>query len=255
MISGIGPGRAAGCALALTMALAGCGNSGGASATGGQGGATGGTIGGGGAGGAGASDASGEAAASPFVVLFDFSTAAQAGVAQVANTSDTNAADLGVFINPPDGGTRAMASWDSAVGSPAPGSLEIQLPCTAFGQFVDYQMILPIITDMGGRTLSMSIRLDSGFSPADAPGHVLVYAKSGDNWDWGQASPQTIDPAAAGTWVTYTFAMSKPGTSSSPSFDPGYVKAVGIQLSTGSGNGGTDLPTPAVFHVDNIGYE
>ena len=76
------------------------------------------------------------------------------------------------------------------------------MPCDAYGQFVDYQLVLPIITDMGGKTLSLSIRLDSGFSPAGAPGRVLLYAKSGDNWDWGQAQRPPSTPTSIGQWVS-----------------------------------------------------
>jgi hypothetical protein len=255
--------------LAVTLALAtGCG-SGAASADGGsgrggsigspgQGGSSGSTGQGGESGstGAGASDASGEAAVSPFVPLFTFSTLAGISAAQVANSADTATGDLGVFASPGDGGTRAAVSWDSTVGSPDVGSLEIQLPCNAYGQFVDYQFILPIITDMGGKTLSVMLRLDSGFSPdAAAPGYVLLYAKSGDNWDWGQTTLVHIAPASAGQWIRYTFPMSTLAQGSSASFDPGYVKAVGLQINTGGGGGVTDPPTPAVFHVDTIGYQ
>ena len=86
-----------------------------------------------------------------------------------------------------------MVSWDGQVGSPAAGSLQIHMPCNAYGQFVDYQFVLPVISDMGGRTVSVMLRLDSGFSPDPAaPGYVLLYAKSGDNWDWGQAAAAPI---------------------------------------------------------------
>ena len=251
---------------AITLALlTGCG--GGAASTGGSGGsaghtATGGSVGQGGEGGesgstgAGPSDASGEAAVSPFVPLFTFSTLAGISAAQVANSADSNAADLGVHASGVDGGGLATVKWDGQVGSPDVGSLEIQLPCDAYGQFVDYQFILPIITDMGGKTLSLMLRLDSGFSPDPAaPGYVLLYAKSGDNWDWGQTALVRIAPASAGQWIQYTFPMSALAQGSSASFDPGYVKAVGVQINTGGGSGATGLPTPAVFHVDTIGYQ
>ena len=108
---------------------------------------------------------------------------------------------------------------------------------------------------MGHRTLSVLLRLDSGFSPAAAPGNVLIYAKSGDNWDWGQAAAQTIDPASAGQWVRYSFAMSAPAVGSTPAFDPGYIKSVGVQINTGAGTGAATPPTAAEFHLDSIGYE
>ena len=256
-------------ALFLTLAT-GCGSS--AANPGGTGGSAGQSAAGGsfgqggnagqsgnaGDGGSGAApnDASGEAAVSPFVPLFTFNTLAGISAAQVANTADSNAADLGVHASGVDGGGLATVKWDQTLGSPDVGSLEIQMPCNAYGQFVDYQFALPIITDMGGKTLSLMLRLDSGFSPdAAAPGYVLLYAKSGDNWDWGQTAPVHIAPASAGQWIRYTFPMSTLAQGTSPSFDPGYVKSVGIQINTGGGSGVTDLPTPAVFHVDTIGYQ
>ena len=209
-----------------------------------------------GTGGAGASDAATVDAPSPFVTLYDFSTGAQASAAGVANTGDTNTGDLGVYLSSPDGGTRASTSWDQTVGSPDPGSLAIQIPCDAYGQFVDYQFVLPIISDMGRKTLSLMLRLDSGFSPdAAAPGYVLLYAKSGDNWDWGQTAAVHIAPTSVGQWIKYTFPMSALASGSSANFDPGYVKSVGLQINTGAGSGATDLPTPALFHVDSIGYQ
>jgi hypothetical protein len=260
-------------AITGVFALAPMTGCGGAASTAGSGGsagqtATGGSVGQGGNGGesgesgesgstgAGPSDASGEAAVSPFVPLFTFNTLAGISAAQVANTADSNPADLGVHASGVDGGGLATVKWDQTLGSPDVGSLEIQMPCNAYGQFVDYQFGLPIITDMGGKTLSLMLRLDSGFSPdAAAPGYVLLYAKSGDNWDWGQTAPVHIAPASAGQWIRYTFPMSAVAQGSSASFDPGYVKSVGIQINTGGGSGATDLPTPAVFHVDTIGYQ
>ena len=261
MISGFRAFVAITWALPLAIALApsaGCGSSA-ASADGGSGrGGSSGSSGQGGQGGsagAAATDASAEAAVPPFVPLFTFDTLAGISAAQVANSADSSPADLGVHANGVDGGGLATTKWDGQIGSPDVGSLEIQLPSDAYGQFVDYQLILPIITDMGGKTLSLMLRLDSGFSPdAAAPGYVLLYAKSGDNWDWGQTAPVHIAPTSAGQWIQYSFPMSALAQGSSATFDPGYVKAVGIQLNTGGG-GVTDFPTPAVFHVDTIGYQ
>jgi hypothetical protein len=246
-----------GCVTALG-ALGGCGSGGGEGATGGSG-AAGKPGGSGGAGGGAApADASGDATVAGLVYLYDFSYSAQIAAAAVSNTADTDKNDLGVYTNVADGGVRASTSWDGAVGSPGSsglGSLEIQLPTVAYGQFVDYQFNLSTITDMGRRTLSLWLRLDSGFDPAGQPGSVLLYAKSGDNWDWGQAATAPLDPAQAGQWVQFTYAMNDPGSGSTPAFDPGYVKAVGIRISTGTGTGAAAPPTPAVFHLDSIGYQ
>ncbi len=260
MVSGMWRVNAA--LVAFTLAgAAGCG--GGAAGPGGAGGAAGqigaaGAIGVGGsaAGSGAATDAAPTDAARPFVTLYDFATVAQISAAAVANSADTNTGDIGVHPSGVDGGGLASVGWDGQAGSPDPGSLQIQMPCNAYGQFVDYQFILPIITDMGGKTLSLMLRLDSGFSPdAAAAGSVLLYAKSGDNWDWGQAAAVPIAPTSAGQWIQYTFPMAAPSRVSSANFDPGYVKSVGLQINTGSANGVTALPTPASFHVDSIGYQ
>lgn len=243
--------------VAFTLAAAGgCG--GGTAGTGGAGGAAGqiGAAGALGAGGKSAGDGATSDAASPFVYLYSFDTIAQLSAATVANSADSNAADIGVHPSGADGGGLAVVSWDGQAGAPAPGSLQIQMPCNAYGQFVDYQFVLPIITDMGGKTLSLMLRLDSGFSPdAAAQGYVLLYAKSGDNWDWGQTAAVPIAPTSAGQWIQYTFPMAAPSRASSSNFDPGYVKSVGLQINTGSGSGVTSLPTPATFHLDSIGYQ
>jgi hypothetical protein len=264
MVSGIW--RSAGAALVAFTLVAleiGCSSdtarsptgTGGQQPTGGSSG-TGGSAGTTGAGGMLKGDAAVSDAAAPFVTLFDFATAAQTSAAAVANPSDSNTADLGVHPSSGDAGGLATVAWDKQVGSPAPGSLQIHLPCEAYGQFVDYQLILPIISDMGGKTLSVMLRLDSGFSPdATAPGFVLLYAKSGDNWDWGQAAAVPVAPSSAGPWIQYTMKMSAPATGSSTSFDPGYVKAVGVQLNTGAGAGAAAPPTPATFHLDTIGVQ
>jgi hypothetical protein len=260
MVSGIGRARATLVAftLAVAVAVVGCGGSGagptgtGGAAGNGAAGTTTGAAGSAGAGGAPGTDGATADAASSLVTLFDFATLAQLASVGVANSGDTNVGDLGVHPSGVDGGGLATVSWDGQVGAPDPGSVQIQMPCNAYGQFVDYQFILPIISDMGGKTVSLMLRLDSGFSPG---GYVLLYAKSGDNWDWGQATAAAIAPTSAGQWVKYTFAMSALGAGSSANFDPGYVKSVGVQINTGAGTGATAPPTPAVFHLDTIGYQ
>jgi hypothetical protein len=246
----------AGCAgLALTANACSSGGAGGdasaagGNATAGAGGGAGGTTGAAGA------PTDGSIAGGYF---FTFSGAGDVAAAAISNPSDADKNDLSVFAAA-DGGPRAITSLDSTTGDPAAGSMELQLPCNAYGQFVDYQFILPVITDLGKKTLSVMIRLDSGFSPdPSAPGNVYLYAKSGDNWDWGQGGAQPIVPTSSGSvgqWIQYTFPMASPASGSTAMFDPGYVKAVGIHLTTGAGTGASGPPTPAVFHIDSLGYE
>jgi hypothetical protein len=242
-----------GCAgLALTA------NACSSSSTGGDGSAAGGNATAGAGGGAGGTTGAAGAATDGSIgggYFFTFSGAADLAAAAISNPTDTDKNDLSVFAAA-DGGPRAVTSLDSTTGDPTPGSMELDLPCNAYGQFVDYQFILPVITDLGKRTLSVMIRLDSGFSPdPSAPGNVYLYAKSGDNWDWGQGAAQPIAPTSVGQWIQYTFPMASPASGSTAMFDPGYVKAVGIHLTTGTGTGASGPPTPAVFHIDSVGYE
>ena len=185
-----------------------------------------------------------------FTFIYSFDTDTDIQSAQPADATDTDPNDLGV-----NGSPKAAASFDATVGNPDPGSLKVELPCTAYNQFVDYQFIFPINQDLGDKTLSVMLMLDEGFTPdPNAPGGIILYAKSGDNWDWGQASWANIGPDMVGKWTEFTFPMSDPGTGSTAQFDPAVLRSIGIKLDTGTGTGTTLLPTPAVFHIDSIGY-
>jgi hypothetical protein len=165
-----------------------------------------------------------------------------------ANPAGTDPSDLTVHGNP-----KATLRFDGAIGYPERGSLEVHVPCTAYGQYVDYLIALPGPTDLRKKVLSVRIRLDDGFSPElSAPGGVVLYAKSGDNWDWGQAAWVNVSIDETGIWKEYTFELDKPAAGSSGSFDPARVQAVGIKFDTGSGEGAAERPSPAVFHVDTI---
>jgi hypothetical protein len=177
-----------------------------------------------------------------------FDTAAELDRVKPANPMGTDPNDLTVH-----GSSKATLRFDAATGYPERGSLEVHLPCTAYGQYVDYLIALPGPTDLRKRTLSMRIRLDDGFSPElSAPGGIVLYAKSGDNWDWGQAAWVNVAIDETGTWKEYTFDLDKPAPGSSGSFDAARVQAVGFKFDTGSGEGASEHPSPAVFHVDTV---
>jgi hypothetical protein len=164
----------------------------------------------------------------------------------------------------------SVFGWDSQDGAPDPvanqGSLKLEVPFSAYtqpDQCVDFQFLLdnrPV--DLTGKMLFVYLKLDSGFSPdPSAPGGFIFYAKSNEtNWDWGQAPWQNLDPSTAiGKWRKYTFnlSMAESGTANVAPFDPSQVTTIGIRLDTGTPTL-TPLPsppTPAVFHVDSIGYQ
>ncbi|MGA2447712.1 MAG: hypothetical protein ABTD50_03450 [Polyangiaceae bacterium] len=177
-----------------------------------------------------------------------FDTASELDRVKPANPAGTDPNDLTVHGNP-----KAVLRFDGAIGYPERGSLEVHIPCTAYGQYVDYLIALPGPTDLRKKVLSARIRLDDGFSPElSAPGGVVLYAKSGDNWDWGQAAWVNVSIDETGTWKEYTFELDKPAPGSSGSFDAARVQAVGIKFDTGSGEGAAERPSPAVFHVDTM---
>ncbi len=160
----------------------------------------------------------------------------------------------------------SVFSWDSSDGAPDPvanaGSLRLEVPFSAYtqpDQCVDFQFFFenrPV--DLTGKTLFVYLKLDSGFSPdPSAPGGFIFYAKSGDNWDWGQAPWQNLDPVNH-NWRKYTFDLSKAesGATNVLPFDPSQIMSIGIRLDTGTPTV-TPLPAPpsrATFHVDSIGY-
>jgi hypothetical protein len=181
-------------------------------------------------------------------VIAAFDTAAELERVKPANPTGSDPNDLTVR-----GSSRATLRFDALTGYPERGSLEVHFPCTAYGQYVDYLIALPGPTDVRKKTLSVRIRLDDGFSPElSAPGGVVLYAKSGDNWDWGQAAWVNLPIGETGTWKEYTFDLDKPAIGSSGSFDAARVQAIGIKFDTGSGEGTTERPSPAVFHVDTV---
>jgi hypothetical protein len=103
--------------------------------------------------------------------------------------------------------------------------------------------------DFSKQILYFQIKLDSGFSPPDAPGGLVMYAQTTTAFLWGQ-SPWR-NPPPAGMWEEYAFDL-RQTEYAAPGFDPSKVKTFGIKLDTGSGDGAKTPPTPAVFHIDTM---
>jgi hypothetical protein len=204
---------------------------------------------GGGAGGAGG-------AVAPPVFLYTFTDLMDVNAAEAANTTPP-ANDLT---------PTTTFSLDSTDGAPEPtvnaGSLKIEAPFSAFttpDQAVDFQFkLVGAPLDLTGKTLFLYLKLDSGFvSDPNAPGGFIFYAKSGPNWDWGQAPWQNLDPTRVNKWYKYIFklASAQPATGGVP-FDPSQVMSIGLKIDTGSPTSTpTADPGAAVFHLDTIGYQ
>lgn len=183
-------------------------------------------------------------------VLFAFAQATDIGAAQPSTQPNS--------IN-----AQTTLGWDGEQGDPDAGSLRIEAPFSAYNQQLDIQFPLAALTDLTGKVLYVRIRLDEGFNrDPSAPGGMIFYAQSGDDYAWGQADWTNVEASNRGRWREYSFEMSFPwrevtaaGVSgSSLAFDAARVRLLGLIIHTGGGGSSTILPEPAVFHIDSFGY-
>jgi hypothetical protein len=185
-------------------------------------------------------------------VLFAFTDAAD--VATVMPSTAGQAGNLNAQMG---------LSWDGGQGDPDDGSLRIEAPFNAYNQQIDIQFPLPVPADLTGKIVYLRLELDAGFSQdPSAPGGLILYAQSGDDFAWGQAEWTNVEVSSQGKWREYSFEMAFPWrevtaagvAGSALGFNPARVRHIGLILHTGGGGSSTLLPTPAVFHLDSIGY-
>jgi len=188
----------------------------------------------------------------PGILLFAFNEPAD--VAAAKPSASTQAGILNA---------RASLSWDGEQGDPDNGSLRIDVPFDAYNQSIDLQFPLASPSDLSGKVAYLRIKLDSGFNPdRSAPGGMIFYAQSGDDYAWGQAEWTNVLQSTQGKWREYSLEMSFPWREvsatgvqgSALSFDPARVRLLGLILHTGGGGSSPTAPTPALFHLDSIGY-
>ncbi len=239
--------------LALASALGACSSGSNAEDTGPVTG-TGGT----GTGGGGPTAGNGGGAVSEPTVLYAFTNADDCIAWTPGNPSPAPAYD----ITP-----GSTIECDETTGQPSSPSLKIVAPFTEYtyktlgnDQRVDIQFpagATPPL-DLTGKVLSVYIKLDSGFVGPDSgsPGGVVLYAKSGSAYDWGQAPwHNLINPDNAGKWIKYSFDMNKPDPGSKPEFDPSQIVSIGIMIDTGNPNAPAVPPSTGTFHLDTIQYQ
>jgi hypothetical protein len=185
-------------------------------------------------------------------VLFAFAEAADIAAAQPSASMQAGVLNA-----------RATLGWDGEQGDPDNGSLRIDIPFDAYNQSIDIQFPFPTPTDLTGKVAYVRVKLDEGFNPdRSAPGGMIFYAQTGDDFAWGQAEWTNVVRSTQGKWREYSFEMSSPWREvtaggvqgSSLSFDPARVRHLGLIIHTGGGGSSPLLPTRAVFHIDSIGY-
>jgi hypothetical protein len=190
----------------------------------------------------------------PLVLLYTFDSANDCAAWSYANNSPAPAYDISRL---------STLDCDGTTGQPDSPSLRVVAPFNAYlqpdDQRVDIQFLLPgAPVDLTGRVISVWIKLDSGFVGPDSssPGGIVLYAKSGPNWDWGQAPwCNLINPRDVGRWVQYSFDLSAPDPGSKPEFDPSQIQSIGISIDTGAPTAPLVSPSTGTFHVDSIGYQ
>jgi hypothetical protein len=191
--------------------------------------------------------------AAPPTILYSFTTAEDCAAWTYGNASPAPVYDISAA---------STIDCDSTAGQPDAPSLRIVAPFTAYltpnDQRVDIQFPLAKITDLTGKVVSVWIKLDSGFVGPDSssPGGIVLYAKSGPNYDWGQAPwHNLINPDNAKKWIKYSFDMSNPDSGSKPEFDPSQIQSIGIMIDTGTPSAPLVPPSTGTFHIDTIGYQ
>jgi len=229
-------GTAGSSATGGTAGSSATGGAGGVRATGGVGGATA----NGGAGGASNTDGGTQQYAA-FSYTFDKDTQGFGFNKFVPTDGSTNLA-IG------DAGTPPSLSWDSAVGDPNPGSLELQATFSGYRQFVQAAVTVTPTADATGRTAQAWVMLDKQDGGSALPVGAQLEFNSGASYNGFAGTAYTS--LTPGTWTKLTLPMT-----ASSSFDPTQIIQISVQFTTESQpDGGAAFGTPvhATFHVDTI---
>lgn len=146
---------------------------------------------------------------------------------------------------------KGSLSFDSAVGSPNPGSMKVMAPYSGANQYVDIQKSFGSGNpqDWSGKTLHVRIRASEG----TFKGGVQVYAITTASFVFGGKFANFTQNS---NWQEFTVDVSAPtngaGASPGSGYDPTKVVVFGVQLNTGSSGGGS---TPVTFNIDSFSID
>lgn len=146
-----------------------------------------------------------------------------------------------------------FASTKDYGNDPSSGSLLVTATYSFWNQSVSAEVTAPVDKtgapiDFTGKTVKAEIWVDGGLSPAvDAPGGVVFYMKSGQNYDWGQAPWKNIEVYK--NWIQVKFNADALDPGSKETFSPADVRTIGFQIS--SGGGGTNCPDTDTSNAAN----
>ncbi len=169
----------------------------------------------------------------------------------LSHTFDKTTEGYVVTSNVVDASVPPSLTWDSAVGDPTPGSLELTSSFTNYGQLLDVSVAIAPFADLTGKTIHARVRLDGVVDggPVFTSGYAQVHASS-NGFVYANADETKLDP---GVWTDVVFKLSTPAFAA-PGFDPTQIMEVAVRIGTNSGpEGGTFPGTETVsFHIDSI---
>ena len=221
------------------------GTAGGSSGSSGAGGtnAQGGTAGGGGAGGSSGSDAgrggggqsgAGGSVSFNYVPVWTFDEDEQGWSINAASSTALR--------------TSSTLVHDPSSGEPDDGSLILTVPFTDDGDDVSIAVEFPVGVDLRGKTFAARVRVDDGLGEPTSPGGVQIYAKTGDDYAWGDAGWAEIGQSS--NYQIVTFDTDELVTDEG--FDASEVREIGVHFYSGERNGQS---APTVIHIDSIGWD
>lgn len=145
-------------------------------------------------------------------------------------------------------------------GHPDPGSMQVEIPFTSGGQYLEVAIVLPTTAppiNLTGRLVTAYVRILSGVQDsvelATVPAGVSVYAKSVPGFVY--AAGRTNLNHAMGDWTPVIFDPMNPTyedmANPAGRFDPASVYELGLQLETG---GMSTTATTGVVVIDTVSY-
>lgn len=142
---------------------------------------------------------------------------------------------------PPDNGL-ATVTHDAAVGSPSPGSLQLDINFTAAGQSAVLALNIDS-TDLTAKPISAQVTVDTG---APATLSAKLYVKTGEAYTWADQGEITLVP---GTWLPLTY-ITPTYFADMAAYNIADVREIGIEFAIPNATSFT----PAVIHVDTVRY-
>jgi hypothetical protein len=139
-------------------------------------------------------------------------------------------------------------SWDSNVGSPGAGSLEVMAPYSGPSQYVDVQAKSFDPQNWSGGKLHVRVMVDAG---STFGGGIQLYVDSTKGLFVFAGTYINVGKGAG--WQEFELDISNPMTTgTNGTFDPTQIILYGMQLNTGMAGASA---TPVTFHIDSFSLE